>query len=51
MDNFIIDTAETVYTPAEDSYMLAENLLRWSKCPGNWNGIWNSSHVCFKTNQ
>lgn len=27
MDNFIIDTAETVYTPAEDSYMLAENLL------------------------
>ena len=27
MDNFIIDTADTVYTPAEDSYMLAENLL------------------------
>ena len=27
MDNFIIDTAETDYTPAEDSYMLAENLL------------------------
>ena len=27
MDNFIINTAETVYIPAEDSYMLAENLL------------------------
>lgn len=26
MVEFIIDTSETVYTPAEDSYLLAENL-------------------------
>ena len=53
MGDFIINTDDNVYVPAEDSYLLADNLdiKEGESVLGDWNRIRNSCHVCLKADR
>jgi hypothetical protein len=51
MSDFIINTDDNVYVPAEDSYMLADNLIieKGQSVLEIGTGFRNRCNVCFKT--